>query len=232
MQVNLKILCGSLAVLMPLFTHAEAIEGTPLPNASKICGPYGCERVPVPNIPQPRPIRKTDLSAGVKGLKLGMPEAQVHALLEAMTAASDGIYAPACKATDYGNSCIAIGHKMTYGKSEVAVIRMNFTSTGMDQLGLTLSMAGCNSANKTERHPKKQFDSLAASLTDQLGSPASASERRKVWVDEQSLLLLDIGTPEEGMNVYPGCASTKVLYMDRQKFEARLRSQQAKDKDL
>lgn len=232
MPENLKILFVSLAVSVSVSSHAGASEAPSLPNASRICGPYGCERVPVPAIPKPQAAKKTDLSIGVKGWKLGMQEAQALALFEAMTKETGGIYAPACGPTGDGRGCIAIGHKITYGMSEVAVIRMNFTSAGMDQLSLTLSMAGCSSISKTERHPRKQFDSLSILLTEQFGSPASASERRRVWMDDSSLLLLDFGPPEKGMDAYPDCDSTKVIYVDRRKFEARFRAKQAKDKDL
>lgn len=232
MPANLKLLFASLAVSMSVSSHADASELPTLPTASRICGAYGCERVPVPDIPKPRPAKKIDLSIGVKGFKLGMQEAQALALFEAMTKEAGGLYAPACGPRDNGRDCIAIAHKITYGMSEVAVIRLNFTNAGMDQLHFTLSMAGCSNVSKTERHPRKQFDSLASLLTEQFGSPVAASERRKVWLDESALLLLDLGPPEEGVNVYPGCDSTKIIYMDRRKAEARLRTKQAKDRDL
>jgi hypothetical protein len=173
----------------------------------------------------------TDLSAGVKGLRIGMPRAEVLTALETMSKDANGVFAPACRPEGSGESCIDIGSNLTYGRSRIAVTRFGFGPAGLNELSLTLSKAGCESSSKDQLHPRDQFATLNKLMTEQFG-PSSGNDRRKVWVDDTAVLVLDIGPPEHGMNVYKNCESTSVSYIDRAKALARLKAAEAKGKDL
>lgn len=160
-----------------------------------------------------------------------MPKAEVLTALETMSKDAHGVFAPACGPEGSGESCIDVGANLTYGRSRVAVTRFSFGPAGLDELSLTLSMAGCGSSSKDQLHPREQFATLNKLMTEQFGE-SKGNDRRKVWVDDRAVLVLDIGPPEQGMNVYKNCESTRVSYIDRAKALARLKAAEAKGKDL
>lgn len=177
----------------------------------------------------------TDLSEGIKGLKLGTPKTNVLAMLDSMTKEAGGIFAPACEKDIDGERCVAIGNNLSYGKAEIAFLSIHFSFMGLDQVTFLLSMAGCKKFGDKEAHPTIQFERISDLLTQHFGPPTVSKEHRNMWADKMAFLKISLQKPDSTHELYPTCPSTTVEYVSRIRANVilnQIKTKQAKERDL
>ena len=177
----------------------------------------------------------TDLSGGIKGLKVGMQKAKVFSMLESMEKLPGGVYALSCKPDTDGERCDSWGWNLTYGNIPVALYGIHFGRSGLDEVWFLLSMAGCDPKNTNELHPKLQLDKISSQLTQHIGPPTNVAETGKVWIDDTAALKVKLIGPDPTHPMYPNCPGIHVEYVSRARLAERLKQNQAEranEKDL
>ena len=181
----------------------------------------------------------SDLSDGIKGLKLGMSKADSLAILKNYEESAGGLFAYFCKPQGNGEQCSIFTSSMTYGKIPLLKWQINFKTPGknLNNIHFLLSKQGC-ARNSSELPPSGQFEKLSTTLVDHYGIPdlisTESTGHAKVWVDERinaGLVLSLISHPIPGIG-YENCPIVTIsLSTEEYSKSSGKKDQKSKTKD-
>lgn len=131
-------------------------------------------------------VYATDLSGGIKGLKVGMPKAKVLSMLDSMAKVPSGSLAGSCKSDAEGERCSSWGWGLTYGKIPYKLLagipdglRIHNYFPLFNHFGENLR-DGC-------KHHRHWEPSVSSFLCLQLRSPDLSLFAKVQWLDEPAL---------------------------------------------